>query len=743
MTVLEAAMDLASLGYNVFPSIDGSPAIKKWPQLATTDANQIVEWFSSDKFTSVSICPKDTCVVIDIDIKNGKDGARSLKTLIDNHGLSKDTMVVQSKSGGLHLYYKYPKSLESKHIKSISGWIVDGRELDGVDIRGNKGQIVAPSGDGRYKFISRKSVDELAELPESLIAQLPVDKEGALRVDAVDAKSLMSNEPTPLNGIIPKFIPKGDRHQTLLSLTASWARKVPYSMALIQLKEAISRCEGNDIKLEDYLPRLDDAYSKFQPVINDKLQRMLDTLVYVTSTNSVYDLSVSNGALIRMSSALVHYGNIFHDVEITTKSGDVTTKRVSTFNTWKQHPHRATVMAAAYKPTSEKLFISEALGGEVVNTYVPPVHVKSNLSCKWFTDLVDFLWGEESDAIYDFFAHIVQNPTIKVNWCPIIITTYEGLGKNVFFNIISHVLGLTNTAMVHAGMFGKTFNKFLANKQLVLINELQEIRPNERHALVSKLKSYITESVQEIEEKGRDTYTIETYANFIVFSNYIDAIDVEDRSRRMHVHINRSAPRNPAYYQKLHKDFMVSPSEVNLEAISSVRQFLLDRDISHFNHAAPARDTESKHEVVMAVKSDMETQVMEDIANFRSIFISDVVTKEDWQYYVSEVLYKGRNMSVAQEKHIRGKLLVPIRQTPSNPVSNRLMPQRQFSMDTISSLSDKDTVIRGPKSKCYCYSVRNHEKYSGDSGTIDVSVYITERQKIFFKSNEHNISIIK
>lgn len=702
--VIDAAKHFADSGYYVFPSFDKLPIIEQWPEKATRDKEIISNWFTDQKTrfaNGFSVCPKNSCVVIDVDIKDGKNGSASLQRLITEYGMSKDTQVIMTKSGGLHLYYAYPDLSEDQYIKSITNWVVDGVELDGIDIRGNKGQVVGPCDNG-YKSINHVNVADLQSLPDALISNLPIGTVHKAKSKHNDASALITDSDRPLKGVIPEIIYKGDRHQTLVSLTASWARKVPYDTAKVLLKEAIRRCEGSDIAYEDYVSRLDDAYDKFEPVVEDRLQWMLDNLIYVVGQDSVYRLDKpGNLALVSMQVAV----NYFKAWKIFEETEDGKLKSYSCFSRWLSHLDRQTVEHVGYKPVDDMFYVCEALGETVINTYrapnIPPVDPTTPRSTKWFKDLVKFLWQEESELILDYCAHLMQRPEKKIHWCPLLITEQEGMGKNLFFEVLSECMGKWNAAIINAALLSKTFNTFLVNNRLILINEVQDVSKKDRQAVMSKLKSCITEKDQQIEGKGTNSYLAEIFCSFFIFSNKINAIDIEKGTRRIHVYINRLAPKQQLWYLNIVKQAAEG-------GIAEVADMLMTRDISNFRSTGHAPLTDSKVEAVQSNLSEYQLEIMQHIEFRYSIFNSDIVTDDSWQYYINNVLHKGIKMSVSQEKYIKSQLFQRVR-TPAGT-------SRQIRLGDISRGSDETILLRGKKNiKSLVFTTRNHGSYDTSS----------------------------
>ena len=724
-------------GFYVFPANKKIPVLKDWPNLASRDKDQVTQWFEGDfKWADgFGVCPKDTCFVIDVDVKDDKKGIESLKYLIDKFQLPRSTFIVRTKNGGLHLYYQYPNLHDGYYIKSIANWnLLNGVELDGIDIRGNKGQVICPTDGNDYSILSDKKI---AEIPRELVSHLPIDTTGGTKLEIQMADSLIDKTAASgIKGVIPDVIPIGERHETLLSLTASWARKVPYESAKVLLKEAIDRCEGDDISYADYIIRLDDAYAKFKPVIEDKLQWMLDNLVFVTLGNRVFRADVpANSATILLSEARNAYKNWIIFEESEAANGDIKVKATNAFERWMTHPDREMVENLGYRPNGSDVYVDNISGTNVINTYrAPEFEIVENVEdnqIQPFLDLVAFLWQDTHEIMLDVCAHLVQRPEFKMHWAPLLITPAEGMGKNLFFTCLSKCIGKWNAGTITAGQFNKTFNTFLVQNVVTVISEVQEINKKDRQTMMGKLKTYITESEQPIEGKGIDIYDAEIYDNFFIFSNILDALYIEDATRRFFIHVNHLLPKGQEFYQRV-VDWLESET-----GATYLFNWLSQRDISVFKPVGYAPVTESRIEVIQSNISETELAIMEDIELKISIFQSDIITRESWNHYVNNVLHKGGRMSVAHEKHIKSRLFKGIKYiSPGGRISSR-----QTMLPTINPASDTNLIIRGNVStKQSMLTCRHHGKYDNFKA-LDLK---SEYDKIFLDTDKDksNISLI-
>lgn len=124
MTKGEWALYLANLGFQVFPLRPNSkqPLYRGWQDIATTDPGKIATLWEGHPNANIGIhC--DGVGVVDLDVKNGKDGIAAWEAL----GGSFDTLTFQTPSGGLHLVFNDP----DRHFINSAGLVGPG-----IDTRG-------------------------------------------------------------------------------------------------------------------------------------------------------------------------------------------------------------------------------------------------------------------------------------------------------------------------------------------------------------------------------------------------------------------------------------------------------------------------------------------------------------------------------------------------------------------------------------------------------------------------------
>lgn len=146
MSKLAAALAWAARGFDVFPLRENTrePAFEgNWLDQATSDPAQIrAMWtdpvLGTERDYNIG-CKTNDYVVMDVDVKNGKDGYNQYLQM----GGVFDTLVVRTTSGGYHCYFYGPDARGSIGL------------ANGVDVRSYNNYVVAPGSviDGKAYYV--------------------------------------------------------------------------------------------------------------------------------------------------------------------------------------------------------------------------------------------------------------------------------------------------------------------------------------------------------------------------------------------------------------------------------------------------------------------------------------------------------------------------------------------------------------------------------------------------------------
>lgn len=191
--LLQAALEYAGLGYPVFPCASGdkAPLTKNGCLDATTDEDQIIEWWEKKPNANIGIATKGL-LVVDID---GSDNEWLTNPDI-MQSLSSGAMS-QTPRGGRHFIFRQPPDSEFKNTT--------GKLAPKVDTRADGGYIIAPPsiiGPKAYQWYSSYELNEplesLSVVPEWIVEKLNQVSESSLD---------LGGEESPIR--------KGQQHTTL------------------------------------------------------------------------------------------------------------------------------------------------------------------------------------------------------------------------------------------------------------------------------------------------------------------------------------------------------------------------------------------------------------------------------------------------------------------------------------------------------------------------------------------------
>lgn len=174
----DAAIRLAEHGYRVFPLAPNGrvPAFEKHPDRVATSDPEAVRRLWTDKVTgweqpyNIGVALPDDVLVVDVDIKNGKEGKRNLQLIESIYDPLPATYRVRTPSRGDHHYYRVPRDAGpfaaqltvDVDLKGRNpfGWVIgEGSVIDGVAYTASSGQpdILADLPDAYLPLVKGKT----------------------------------------------------------------------------------------------------------------------------------------------------------------------------------------------------------------------------------------------------------------------------------------------------------------------------------------------------------------------------------------------------------------------------------------------------------------------------------------------------------------------------------------------------------------------------------------------------------
>lgn len=224
--------------------------------------------------------------------------------------------------------------------------------------------------------------------------------------------------------------------------------------------------------------------------------------------------------------------------------------------------------------------------------------------------------SNEQRMLLDWLSWVVQNPGKHVNYA-VLLQGVEGDGKSFFAELLRAVMGVSNVTMANANTVIKFNFTDWAYGQCVCC--IEEIRLTSSHGqdkwdAINKIKPFITNNTVEIRPLGKATFNVANTTSYMLFSNFKDALPLDDNSRRFLVLFSRWQRRedilafkdeNPTYYTKLYNALLDSPG--------ALRQWLLEHEQSpEFNPLGDAPETSARRVMIRKSKSEF-IQVLDEL----------------------------------------------------------------------------------------------------------------------------------
>lgn len=185
----------------------------------------------------------------------------------------------------------------------------------------------------------------------------------------------------------------------------------------------------------------------------------------------------------------------------------------------------------------------------------------------------------ERNTFLDFLAYTVQYPKEKVTW-GVLIQGVDGAGKTWFSTMMAAILGGQNVRGVDAAALQEKYTKWAEGHRMVFFEEIR-LQGHNRFEILDKLRPFVSNETVNVRRMQTDLYEIPNVTNYVMFTNYLDALPINSNDRRYFVirtafqtemHLIDFERKHPTYFTDL----------FNMVAFegSALRWWLLNREIS-------------------------------------------------------------------------------------------------------------------------------------------------------------------
>lgn len=664
-------VDLARHGYAVFPltennkpfgNADVAAALgipepsqgQGGSHLATRDETAIARLWTAFPAAKIGIATgaaSGGLIALDVDRKNGRDGLHTLAAL-GRH--LPTTAWQQTRSGGYHYLYRGPAG---QHLPTDAG------ELgEALDRRGDGGYIVD------YNF---DLTTPLALAPEWILAgartltngdRKPFGTDNAPTFD--DAHAALRNIDNPdgyddWRNISAAFrqAATGLVHDDLVRLVwESWCAQSPKNNKADNEKlwrslDAGTQLGWRRLHREAYRrPPQPDPTTLFggqqhqlpagasstplQPqsasspqfgefLTPQEQQQWFRDCVLIGPENRIIG---PRGIRYDVGSFNASFGGKRFIIDATGKATDEAWKAATRSTMWTVPKVDGTCFRPDL-PTGE--ITGDGLGRSYLNTYVPArIETLAGDPTPFLRHLSLVLPSPDDQRILlEYLAHNARFPGHKIPWAPL-IQSVEGVGKNVFKQVIRHAIDKQYFYQPKAKQLndsGSKFNGWMDSKLFFLVDE---IKTDDKRDMVETLKPFVTETELEIEGKGVNQRMADTPSNWMFFSNHKDAIPVTANGRRFAIFYSaiqtlddlRSRGMDDAYFSSLYAWLGDHQNGDHRMGLKIAANYLLTYPIERGALPTRAPITTSTAEALIESRGWLETMIADAVDDQRNGF---------------------------------------------------------------------------------------------------------------------------
>jgi len=286
-------------------------------------------------------------------------------------------------------------------------------------------------------------------------------------------------------------------------------------------------------------------------------------------------------------------------------------KKVQVGPRWLNWEERSECTKLIYEPNRPS-GLTDQIEGEgriaVYNLYKPPAVKPEAGDIAPFNQLMWHIFRNDKAArkwFEQWLAYPLKYPGSKLYTAVVFWSVEEGAGKSLMGEIIAGLYGENAYELSHNDLSGN-FNEWLANRQLVVINE---IASTGQRRDADFLKTIITRQYATINKKYQPIYVVRDCVNYIITSNHPDAIHMQEADRRFFVYeIKRKLPESVGEEIGRWKDSSKGKAAL---------LYYLQHEVSveDFRPHGMAPDTRAKREMIEANRSDVEVFVADQVEN--------------------------------------------------------------------------------------------------------------------------------
>lgn len=211
---------------------------------------------------------------------------------------------------------------------------------------------------------------------------------------------------------------------------------------------------------------------------------------------------------------------------------------------------------------------------------------------------------DEARMLMDWIAYVVQCPGEKITYS-VFLQGVEGDGKSFLAMLLRAIIGARNARIINAGILESQFTGWAEGQCFVCIEEVRLLSHN-RYDIMNSIKPFASNPIVNVHPKGKEPYDIINTSNYMLLSNFQDAMPINKDDRRYLVLFSQWQSKEdlmafmanePDYYSDLYQAIA--------DSAGALRRFFMDHEFSpDFDPKKPAPVTVARSRMINQARSD-------------------------------------------------------------------------------------------------------------------------------------------
>jgi Family of unknown function (DUF5906)/Primase C terminal 2 (PriCT-2) len=289
----------------------------------------------------------------------------------------------------------------------------------------------------------------------------------------------------------------------------------------------------------------------------------------------------------------------------------------------------------------------------------------------WLDEHMAYLFPDEAarNRVLNWMAWVYQNQDKKPRHALLIHGEIAGTGKSALAHLLSRLLGrylssgtLSGTTTIKGGTLEAAHSGWEFQTKLVVV---EEVRPGfgSSQAVVKGLHDLISEPTILVDKKNVDPETILNLLAFLLFSNKLNALTLDNSDRRYEIETvdpvpgsQALKPKSKAYYLSLYGKIGDPSNPIgDPVALAAVAYMLQNRDLGDYSGLSAAPLTGVKAVMAEETRDDLERWFDENIGQ-KPLRYSLVTFQEVLDVVPNDIQHKTTGLRGRLTSLMRSKL---------------------------------------------------------------------------------------